>query len=185
MDEKNGDINYEITTEYNGFGPCRYLFASGESVRLSATLHGTKIYLQPSESNGFILGLEYDISEQEDLLNLDASHDLLYGTNVKECINRLRDKRNYISYEALLEYVNIDNINVRFQPNFKKDFTKYETEIKNAEKIYFNEWDYIDRNDFSSYRCIYIMLNYKKIMDELEEIDKFCYDNKITQHCEC
>ena len=116
---------------------------------------------------------------------MDASHDLLYGTNVKECINRLRDKRNYISYEALLEYVNIDNINVRFQPNFKKDFTKYETEIKNAEKIYFNEWDYIDRNDFSSYRCIYIMLNYKKIMDELEEIDKFCYDNKITQHCEC
>jgi len=165
---------------FDGFGVHNYLDAIGEYVYISVHVRGTSVNIQPK--GGFILGIkEDDIIDvficEDNLPNFRNDFTSIRGESIDDCIQQLNDITKLITYQDLLNVVNdvsigscLDCHNNREE--IEIDFYKYQDTIKNANKIYFDKVEGL----------IYIILDYKNIINELEEINIFCKNNDITEH---
>jgi len=156
----------------------RYLDAIGTYVYVSVHFRGASVNLQPK--GGFLLGIEeYDTIDDnyqfnyEDLPAFRNDMTSIMGNTIKDCIRQLANKNKLISYEELVDMINNNSGSVFDEHdrwNKEADFYKYHREITIADKLYFDKLN----------KLCYIILEYDKIVEELNEINTFCRENDIT-----
>ena len=173
-----------------------YLDAIGEYVFVSTHIRGTCVNFHPK--GGFILGFENikyykgnDIVVVDDQYIFDDESDHpafrydftgIRESNVNECIDLLNNTPR-TTYEELLALINnkdecgldliSENSGKLGREDIEKDFFKYQDIIKSADKILIE--------GIGTYIRIYIILNLKKVIEELVEINTACEKNNVTQ----
>jgi hypothetical protein len=162
----------------------RYIDAIGKYVYVSVHFRGTSVNIQPQ--GGFLLGIEeYDTIDDNYQFNYDDfpafRNDMtaIRDESIQKCIHQLTDTKNSITYQQLVELVNDTDSNnyssliyVSDRANIEADFYKFFNQIKRADRIF------VDKQN----NLIYILVNYEKIVEELNEINVFCKENNISFH---
>ena len=162
----------------------RYIDAIGKYVYVSVHFRGTSVNIQ--QEGGFLLGIEeYDTIDDNYQFNYEDfpafRNDMtsIRDESIKKCITQLENIKNIITYQQLVDLINdTDNNNYSYliyisdRANIEADFYKFHNQIKKADKIFCDKQN----------NLIYILLNYGKIVEELNEINVFCKENDITFH---
>jgi len=157
----------------------RYIDAIGKYVYVSVHFRGTSVNLQPE--GGFLLGVEeYGIVDDDYQFKYDDFPEFrnditaIKGNNIKDCIKCITDTSKVISYKDVIDMINDNSGSVLDEYdrwNKQADFYKYHRKITLCDKIYFDKTD----------NLCYIIMNYSKILEELNTINVFCKENNICQ----
>ena len=156
-----------------------YIDAIGEYVYISVHIRGTSVNFQ--KEGGFILSIdnlqnEYkfiDDDDKEVMPSFRNDFTSIRCESIDECIEKLNNNDNYITYEELLEKINTEHLSDYDIIRYEANLYKYNDIIKQSDKIYF---DKIDRSE------IFIIVNHKKVLEELHEINNYCKNNNISFH---
>jgi hypothetical protein len=155
-----------------------YIDAIGNYVYVSVHVRGTSVNFQ--KEGGFLLSNNnlQNINEFSDKNNMPSFRNdftSLRCESIDECIEKLNNKNNYITYEQLIEILQNEetyNLDEYDRLKYGANIYKYNELIKRADKIYFDKLD----------GDIFIIMNHKKILEELDEINNYCKNNTIKFH---
>jgi hypothetical protein len=158
--------------KYRFFGSDEnYIDAIGNYVYVSVHVRGTSVNFQ--KDGGFILSIDNLYNESkfcndDNMPSFRNDFTSIRCESIDECIEKLNNESNYITYDQLIETLDDDFYILRYEPNIYK----YNEFIKRADKIYFDKED----------QTIFIIMNHKKILEELHEINSYCKNNTIKFH---
>lgn len=154
----------------------KHMDAIGKYVYVSVHIRGTSVNLH--NAGGFLLGNyeessnihideNYTFSE-DDFPKFRNDYTALRKESIDECIQELN--KNIITYQQLHNIITDEDVYL-YNENNVNEFYKYNNLIKKADRIIMDEFD-------NTY-C-YIIMNYEKVIEELNEINTYCKNNNVV-----